>query len=464
MTSTLVVSDSTPVTVTQPEKTVTVTAPALGAASTCNIAKEDDEATYPTYWHSHVPPQTVEYIEKLSKEEILSLKELKFPGDNVRKTVFESLYAVSGPRTWLDHIESIPDDHQYPLTKFAQRTIHSHQNPTDCSNKKFFRVGHAARQGLGSALHVLAEALGYAMYYDRILLTHPEWPPLMDFVDRDNCQNGDPFECVWERISSCDSYANEQNTVEIGSFKEHRDFPKPALGLTAPYLGRAMQEAFPGITTNALKLWSRSQGVAYVNRLRPAALALLTQSRLDKKMHSAFSGPPENFSTLDFPFPLPRDVWSMHIRHGDKASEMTLLPVEDYVMAAERYSMMNPISSRKWAFVSSEDPTVFDEMKDIVSIKKTHTVSNYEWNWFMSNINRKNDGPLQQLQLFPNRTETTLSWLLEAFTAIECDGFIGTRNSNWNRIIDELRGTWGMSGKAPYLEVASYGEWVNYFW
>ncbi len=38
-----------------------------------------------------------------------------------------------------------------------------------------------------------------------------------------------------------------------------------------------------------------------------------------------------------------------------------------------------------------------------------------------------------------DRSALTSQWLFQLYLALECDLWIGTRNSNWNRLIDEMR-------------------------
>ena len=57
---------------------------------------------------------------------------------------------------------------------------------------------------------------------------------------------------------------------------------------------------------------------------------------------------------------------------------------------------------------------------------------------YMSKVQRMNTGPSQQLAKF-GRTSLSVQWLYQLFLALECDVWIGTRNSNWNRLIDEMR-------------------------
>ena len=60
---------------------------------------------------------------------------------------------------------------------------------------------------------------------------------------------------------------------------------------------------------------------------------------------------------------------------------------------------------------------------------------------YTSDLHRMNSGPIQQLELFKTRSAKTAEWLYKLFMAIEADVFIGTRDSNWNCLIDETRCT-----------------------
>lgn len=331
-------------------------------------------------------------------------------------------------------------------------------------------------QGLGSALHVIAEALAFSMFHDRILVINIDGCNMLsDFVE----DQKDAFAILFEPLSSCQAYAESnphQIDMALGPF-DRWSFGKTQSthGICPAFLAEAMKLVYPDITANALKVWTRAQMVGYSARLRHAVIESLYVLRQDMTMSQGWS----QGSTEITPFPLPPNTWSMHIRHGDKGREMKLVPFEAFARAAEQYTvgtirkstyttdelqMMNPLQSRKYAFVSSEDASVFEELKQSVSFIETETTHNLAWHWWYSNIPRINSGPLQQLYSSSNRTAMTVIWMSQLFLALECDAFVGTRNSNWNRLIDELRGVWIGSARAPFLEVSRQRDWVNYHW
>jgi hypothetical protein len=43
--------------------------------------------------------------------------------------------------------------------------------------------------------------------------------------------------------------------------------------------------------------------------------------------------------------------------------------------------------------------------------------------------------------------------LLQLYMSLEADAWVGTRGSNWNRLIDELRCVWVPKCPNPYVDV-----------
>ena len=85
------------------------------------------------------------------------------------------------------------------------------------------------------------------------------------------------------------------------------------------------------------------------------------------------------------------------------------------------------------------------------------------WVVYTSKINRINSSPVEQQNAF-GRTTMTLQWLLQLFMQLESDVWVGTRGSNWNRLIDELRCTVIDKCLNTYLEVGPTDDWNNYHW
>lgn len=60
---------------------------------------------------------------------------------------------------------------------------------------------------------------------------------------------------------------------------------------------------------------------------------------------------------------------------------MNLVPFREYVLQAEEHVMKNPMSSRKIAFLSTEDPGVITEARTISSLLELSTDKGWEWYW-----------------------------------------------------------------------------------
>ncbi|EGX44419.1 hypothetical protein AOL_s00193g1 [Orbilia oligospora ATCC 24927] len=138
-----------------------------------------------------------------------------------------------------------------------------------------------------------------------------------------------------------------------------------------------------------LKYWWRAQAAAYIMRFNRNTSRRLKQFRLgeDTKqlgLHWDVNGDPRN---VDVPFPLPEGTISMHVRHGDKGSEMRLVPFNDYVVRAEKFSAENPLGNWKRAFLSTEDPNVIEQMKTMARITPfSYSGSNSRWTWYWTDI------------------------------------------------------------------------------
>ena len=57
-----------------------------------------------------------------------------------------------------------------------------------------------------------------------------------------------------------------------------------------------------------------------------------------------------------------------------------------------------------------------------------------------------------------SRGQTIHTHLIQLLMSLECDVWIGTRASNWNRLIDELRCTWIDKCNGLYIEVGDISE------
>ncbi|KAI5480678.1 Rho guanine nucleotide exchange factor [Pseudohyphozyma bogoriensis] len=367
----------------------------------------------------------------------------------------ESLYGMRefAGRSWLEHIESLDDEGLAPATKWTARYIFEHQNPPldQCADRKYLMVHRGKKKlnshGLGSTINMLSWGLSTAIQHDRILVWGDDESFGGAYVEPDCLVDGiRSLDCIFEPLSHCPrSWFEEKNIVHAIVDRPAAEFNNVPTKETIPpeiatHLLNAMPFEFSG---SGAKYWWRTQAAAYLMRLNQQSLEHISNFRLNQTNHMSFTAmnpSGRKGRTFRMPFPLPRGTVSMHVRHGDKYKEMDLVPLTEYARKAEELAALNPNAYGKTAFVSSEDPSLLRKMQGIRHLSKS-TAPQEDFIWYWSLIGRANTGPIVQLAELGNRTETTLSWMSELMQAMECDAFIGTRGSNWNRIIDGLRST-----------------------
>ncbi|KAF3235698.1 hypothetical protein TWF192_000646 [Orbilia oligospora] len=316
-------------------------------------------------------------------------------------------------------------------TKWAQKYVYDHQHPASCEGKTFYILEEKAPwYGLGAAVRVIFRELELAISVGRILVLDPQNPPGGNLMSKDCGEyrgRNASIECVLEDITSCAAYATPENSVRevpIHSVPGGNKFvpPLPAVALTT-----YMKETGLALTGAFLRYWWHAQIPHTV------------------------------------PFPLLPSTISMHIRHGDKAIEGRLISTRDYIVAAERFILRNPITYRKRAFVTTEDPDAIQEIRKTTGINPISTAfSNPSWYWSYSNIPRFDGSPFQNLNLSQNRTDAMIMHIMQLWMAVECDAFVGNRNSNWNKLIDSIRCTLMDKCRAPYLDAGYSADWLHF--
>ncbi|KFX96324.1 hypothetical protein V490_03402 [Pseudogymnoascus sp. VKM F-3557] len=405
------------------------------------------------------------------------------PPKRSRDESIKLIYDSKSPDDWLDLVEGHDGHGLMALTKATQRYIYQKQNPSGCDGQKFLVLNKFPGDdafGLGAIVQRISDYLSIAIQTNSILLYSEDSSPGEHFI-QDPSDGGDEscgrsFDCIFQKLSKCKSKSQKG----MGS-KAQSVFDMPGHDTTTvvdaeaylqkhgtqvpPVFEAALRSIQPDITSEMLKYWWRAQAAAFIMRLNKKASARMKELRLgtDTKQLGIqwdVDGQPQD---VDFPFPMPEGTISMHVRHGDKGSEMRLVPFNDYVVRAEKFTAENPLGSWKRAFLSTEDPNVIEQMKSMARLTPfSYSGSNARWTWYWSGIPRLNTSPETQLREFGNRTDLTIKWLLQLVMAIECDVFVGTRGSGWNRLIDSLRCVWLPSCKQPFLEVGFETDWAGY--
>ncbi|KAK6520377.1 hypothetical protein TWF506_000648 [Arthrobotrys conoides] len=361
------------------------------------------------------------------------------------------------------------------LTKIVQRYIYEKQHPPNCGSQRYLILNKFPGDdafGLGAIVQRISDYLSVAIQTNSILLYATDTPPGEHFLSENGAPCGRSLDCIFQELSNCSSkaqkgmtsniqsaFSGEQLDLDVEAFLAKHKYPIPLV------FEEALKKIQPDVTREMLKYWWRAQAAAYIMRFNRNTSRRLKQFRLgeDTKQLGIQWDVDGNPRDVNVSFPLPEGTISMHVRHGDKGSEMRLVPFNDYVVRAEKFTAENPLGNWKRAFLSTEDPNVIEQMKTMARITPfSYSGSNSRWTWYWTDIPRLNTGPETQLKEFGNRTDLTIKWVLQLVMAIECDVFVGTRGSGWNRLIDSLRCTWLASCKQPFLEVGFEDDWMGY--
>ena len=327
------------------------------------------------------------------------------------------------------HLALLSDQRLSPLTKWIQAFIHRHQHPAKC-DRLLISDGHLS--GFGSEMHVIGAHLAYAIQNDYVLLLSPN--TCAHFRVPHTCADG--CACMLRPISNCSHAADAPRIQGEMHMKEQ----------LADVFVTALQTAFPSMTMPQIKYWWRGQSVAYLMRFNDDTLRVIRALRHNQAIH--YGGP--------IPFPLPANTISAHIRGGDKKAEMPLVPAQNYAAAILRLVELMPHSFSRTVFVSGDDQQSIDEARRLMEDSRMTVI--------YTRMPRLVGGhTMRDWRSAPDESEGSFyAHLLQLLMALEADAWVGTRGSNWNRLIDELRCVWVDKCQGVYVEVGQTPE--QYSW
>jgi hypothetical protein len=200
---------------------------------------------------------------------------------------------------------------------------------------------------------------------------------------------------------------------------------------------RLLTMHLPGSFTKAqINYWWHAQALAYLMRLNRSTAKRIREMRQHLHGHLSMDG-----------------IINVNIRSGDKRGESRLSPTELIVNQAETLIVTLPLSFSRVLFVTSDNLDEIKKAKLFAQQKGLHVI--------YSNIPRMKHGHDQASVKSFWTFNTTIVVLMELFMAAECDAWIGTRSSNWNRLIDHLRCTHAKKCKQAFVEAGDtmYGHY-----
>lgn len=328
-----------------------------------------------------------------------------------------------------------------PNTLETQQLLYDRQWRVNCSSARFL-IWSMYNNGIGSDLHTTSMAMALAINSDRVLLLTSvvrSWY----YVDAKTCGDTRTFECYFARVSKCTlGDLSAERLASAGRFKGRT--PAEFYAMTEDIVIHEPLSTHPVWAHELPRLpfkpagyassihWWRAQCVRYFLR-EPTPL---TANFVRMMAIATFPNPTAG---------VPRNLINLHVRHGDKFREMTLAPLGAHIAAAERLRAKHP--ELTGLFLSTEDPAVIDEAV---------TVYARNWTIYYTPNRRINTGPLKSAATLGRSCEALISFA-NLYFAVECDYFVGTLGSNWNRMIRELART-GNKLSRGYVALNN-GEW-----
>jgi hypothetical protein len=274
--------------------------------------------------------------------------------------------------------------------------------------------------GMGSDLHTWSEGLCIAMMFNASLHTMSGW-----VWEAESLCEGESMETQYSHLDSsfgcyfgnqvearCDRAVAVQDSLLTdtnGAFSQYGAFT---------YYGHCQLYDYKNESQRVQ--WRAASMEALFSHINPKVPHMA--SRL---LHEIFG-----------PQGAPDDLIAIHIRHGDKKSEMKLLRIEQFVDAAadmiKKHSIKNPtifiLSDNKEAIsgFASAAPANWKITYDPTICSNTYT-SKWDGSGTAASLSRQFKGT------------PGLAQLLGLMIALEAKHFLLTMESNWSRLLEELR-------------------------
>lgn len=336
----------------------------------------------------------------------------------------------------ITHRSYVTEKHTYSYnsnklygTDVIQKWILKKQNPQSCKNKKFLLIPYWD-YGFGSEIHVMGSYLSLALESNRIAVINP-------FRNYGKAEN---FYCTKKRDFSCFFYPLTNCSVNItrNTFisKNANSRFKYSYSLNRSNMPR---KVIPKYVLNFLSNSSvsplyylhywRAQATRYLFRLRKNTTKIINKF-INLNVRNNIKAKNNDFNI----YPCV-NVW---IRHGDKKIEMRLIESSKYwsgIKVLERI-----LNLKLNIYLSTDDRDAINYF-----ILSNHSV-------FYLNYSRYNDNNKKW------RINHIFNILSDIVISQKCIAYVGTRASNINRLIDELRSTSELNSNIPYFEMGNVNK------
>eukprot|EP00592_Proboscia_alata_P010810 CAMPEP_0194364898 /NCGR_PEP_ID=MMETSP0174-20130528/12850_1 /TAXON_ID=216777 /ORGANISM="Proboscia alata, Strain PI-D3" /LENGTH=439 /DNA_ID=CAMNT_0039139215 /DNA_START=81 /DNA_END=1400 /DNA_ORIENTATION=- len=330
--------------------------------------------------------------------------------------------------------------------------IDFYQNPKDACERpvrhdlNIFRV-EMPNSGLGSSFHLWARYLCHA--YDRkaVLVVEPnehilgQTPTGFLWNDSRYCGSHDsPLSCYFgphESLRACDFSKSEKadllKDVPIHKFS----FSDPIVGGDSvqgcTFIDKNREntanfphEVPPGVSMREHNAHIVDEYKSTISFWYAAAMEFLFQ----KVNPIVISAAHRQLLAMFDRGIVPANMVTVHIRWGDKAKEMTLVGIEEYIKATKQIIGEGWDTKPQHIYVASEDDRAISDFS--INMPKN-------WKVYSSGptVKKPENGPSNQAEL--NEGQDGLEALAALLVSLEANKYVLTTQSNWSRLINELR-------------------------
>jgi hypothetical protein len=157
---------------------------------------------------------------------------------------------------------------------------------------------------------------------------------------------------------------------------------------------------------------------------------------------------------------VPNNLITVHIRWGDKNTEMELVPVSDYIDAVEQILHQRTVqwSTDVHILLATEDPRAREEFEAAAPSTWQIYIDQYFLEMEEHRIASYNNNPIMSQNMGGRPGLVALGSLL---VAMEANDFVLTTASNWSRLMNELRKNVldPRCNNCTSLVDLRYGEW-----
>jgi len=291
-------------------------------------------------------------------------------------------------------------------THYARSVIEASQHR--CRRGSLVYLAGAVPYGMGSELHFHAVVLAHAIEKRAVFA----WGPASCINFGMTCRE------VYRPEHGCS--ADQLSHMRVVDFSVD-DWPEEVVP-------RKLLDVLPNsFTVQQALFWWRAQAIGYLMRFNPQ-----TQERVG------------SLRAAQFNFPLGGAI-HVNIRGGDKVKETRLIRPELYIDRALELIEQSPLAYSRVVFITSDDPRAIVRAHAHAAAKRLTAI-------YLDVPRMRYGNDESQTQSFWTYN-VTITMMLQLSMASECAAWVGSRTSNWNRIVDMYRCTVAANCRGVFVEM-----------